>query len=103
VGIQVNARLEPGDRIRVDDPSLPGLNGAELAIVRRDRHEDTRHGARFVEPNRGLSVLMMLLGLDRDRLARRELAIGGVGRSREAIATPLSASEAADVLRQTIG
>ncbi|MDX6618478.1 MAG: hypothetical protein QOK36_864, partial [Gaiellales bacterium] len=34
---------------------------------------------------------------------RRELAIGGVGRSREAIATPLSASEAADVLRQTIG
>jgi hypothetical protein len=103
VGIHVNARLEPGDHIRVDDPSLPGLHGAELAIVRRDRHEGKRHGARFVEPNRGLSVLATLLGLDRDRPARRELAIGDVGRSREAIATPLTVSDAADVLRQTVG
>lgn len=103
VGIDVNARLEPGDRIRVDDPSLPGLNGAELAIVRRDRHEGKRHGARFIEPKRGLSVLALLLGLDPDRPARRELAIGDVGRRREAIATPLSASEAADVLRETLG
>ena len=103
VGIQVNATLEPGERIRVHDPSLPGLHGAELAIVRRDRHEGKRHGARFVEPNRGLSVLATLLGLERDRPARRELEIGDVGRSREAIATPLTVSDATDVLRQTIG
>ncbi len=101
VGIDVNARLEPGDRIRIDEPALPGLNGAELAIVRRDRHEGQRHGARFVEPNRGLSVLATLLGLDLERPARQGL--GGVGRSREAIATPLTADEARDVLNQRIG
>ena len=48
-------------------------------------------------------MLALLLGLDPDRPARRELAIGDVGRRREAIATPLSASEAADVLRETLG
>ena len=88
-GIHVNARLEPGDRIRVDDPALPGLNGAELTIVRRDPHEGKRHGARFIEPNRGLSVLALLLGLDHDRPARRSSTLGDVGRRREAIATPL--------------
>jgi hypothetical protein len=104
VGIDVNARLEPGDRIRIGDLSLPGLNGEEVSIVRRDRHESTRHGARFVVPNRGLSALATLLGLaGHDRPARHELRSGDVGRRREAIATPLSAREARDVLGQRIG
>jgi hypothetical protein len=103
VGIDVDARLERGDRIRIEDPALPGLNGAELSIVRRDRHQGTRHGARFVEPNRGLEVLATLLGLDRELPTRQELAIGNIGRSREAVATPLTAGEAADLWGQGIG
>lgn len=102
VGIDVNARLERGDRIRIEDPELPALNGAELSIVRRDRHEGRRHGARFVEPNRGLEVLATLLGLDGELAARPVLAVGDRGRSREAVATPLTPAEARDLLEQGI-
>jgi len=104
VGIDVNAPLDPGDRIRIEDLSLPGLAGAELSIVRRDVHEGKRHGARFVEPNRGLFALASLLGLDRDDGSiGQELGTVDVARQREAIATPLSAREARDVLGQRIG
>jgi hypothetical protein len=65
MGFQVDARLDPGVRIRVQDPALPFLHGAEFAIVRRDPNEGQRHGARFIEPRRGVVVLASLLGLDR--------------------------------------
>jgi hypothetical protein len=65
VGFQADARLDPGVRLRVQDPAQPSLHGAELAIVRRDANEGRRHGARFIEPRRGVVVLASLLGLDR--------------------------------------
>jgi hypothetical protein len=71
VGFQADAQLDPGVRLRVQDPAMPSLHGAELAIVRRDAHEGTRHGARFVEPRRGVVVLASLLGLDRSEGASR--------------------------------
>jgi hypothetical protein len=65
VGFQTDAQLDPGVRLRVQDPAVPSLHGAEFAIVRRDPHEGRRHGARFVEPRRGVVVLASLLRLDR--------------------------------------
>jgi hypothetical protein len=65
VGFQVDARLDPGVRIRIHDPALSCLHGAEFAIVRRDPNEGQRHGARFIEPRRGVVVLASLLALDR--------------------------------------
>jgi hypothetical protein len=99
-GIHVDSTLHPGDRIRIGGHALPDLSGAELAIVRTDPHQSQRHGARFLEPNRGVLVLTTLLRLDRaGRSPRREIEIPAVGRSREAVASPLTLGEVEQIPR----
>jgi hypothetical protein len=101
VGFRVNATLEPGERIRIADPSLPHLDGAELIIVRRDARDTQRHGARFAEPDRGAPILATLLGVDRaERAHRRRLQINTIRESRQATAGPLDAADADRVEHQ---
>jgi hypothetical protein len=98
LGFRINATLEPGDRIRIEDPSLPHLDGAELVIVRRDPRDAQRHGARFVTPNRGAGTLATMLGLDRaERAHRRRLQIDAIRRSGSATAVPVTSEDAQEL------
>jgi hypothetical protein len=91
LGFSTSSTVVPGHRVRVADPTLPDLDGAELLVIRRD-HRDPRHyGARFVEENRGESTLSSILGLQRsERDHRRSLQTDEIRRGRGTSAAPLT-------------
>jgi hypothetical protein len=96
IGFRSPTQLEPGDRLRIDDPALPQIDGAELRVVRRDPRDRQRYGAAFTEPDRGAAALLYVLGLSREeREHRRRLQVDAIRRRRQATATPLAAGDAA--------
>jgi hypothetical protein len=94
LGFSTSSAIVPGNRVRVADPTLPELDGAELLVIRRD-HRDPRHyGAKFVEENRGESTLSSILGLQRsEREHRRNLQIDEIRRGRGTSALPLTEAD----------
>ena len=99
-GIHLDTPRRPGDRIRIGGHARPDLSGAELAIVRTDPHQNQRHGARFLEPDRGVLVLTTLLGFDRTKTSmRHDVEVPTAGRNREAVASPLTTAEVAQIPR----
>jgi len=75
-----------GDRLRFSTPgsSLPGLDGAEVVLVRRDPRDPQRFGGRFLEDGRGKRALATILDADRaERERLREAKREAARRSRE--------------------
>jgi hypothetical protein len=94
IGFRVTSNLAPGDRMRIADPSIPDLDGAELFVTRRDARDTQRYGARFAEPDRGAPTLATILGLDKaEREHRRRIQIEEIRRTRTATAAPLTAAD----------
>ena len=85
VGLMLGeARIGDRLRFRTAGSSLPGLDGAEVVIVRCDPRDPQRFGAQFTEPGRGRRAVATILDADRaerDRL--REAKREAVRRSRE--------------------
>jgi hypothetical protein len=94
IGFRVTSNLVPGEHMRIADPSIPDLDGAELFISRRDPRDTQRYGARFAEPDRGANTLATILGLDQaEREHRRRIQIEEIRRTRTATAAPLTAAD----------
>jgi hypothetical protein len=104
IGFRVTSNLVPGERLRIADPSIPDLDGAELLITRRDPRDTQRYGARFVEPNRGATALAAILGLDQaEREHRRRIQIEEIRRTRGATAAPLTAADIKSLRNRRMG
>jgi hypothetical protein len=104
IGFRVTSNLVPGERLRIADPSIPDLDGAELLIIRRDPRDTQRYGARFVEPNRGATTLAAILGLDQaEREHRRRIQIEEIRRTRGATAAPLTAADIQSLRNRRMG
>lgn len=94
IGFCSPSKLEPGDCLRITDPSLPEIDGAELVVVRSGPRDSQRYGARFVESNRGATALSTILGLNRsERERRRRLQAEAIRRGNEATAAPISTTD----------
>ena len=94
IGFRVTSSLAAGERLRITDPSLPDLDGAELLVVRRDARDPQRYGARFIETNRGAAALSAVLGLEQtEREHRTRIQIQEIRRTRGAAAAPLTAAD----------
>jgi hypothetical protein len=94
IGFRATSNLAQGEILRITDPSLPDLDGAELLVVRRDARDLQRYGARFVEANRGAATLSAILGLeDAEREHRRRIQIQEIRRTRGATAAPLTKAD----------
>jgi hypothetical protein len=94
IGFRVNADLDTDERIRIADADLGELDGAELAIVRRDARDPQRYGARFTEPKRGATTLLARLDLDEaEHMRRRRAQIEEIRRELDASAGPLSPAD----------
>jgi hypothetical protein len=101
IGFRINAALEPDERLRIADPSLSHLDGAELVIVRSDPRAPQRHGARFAVPDRGAEILAAMLGLDRaERAHRRRVEIDAIRNAGSGTATPVTETEVRQFLRR---
>jgi hypothetical protein len=99
IGFRVTSNLTSGERLRIADPSLPDLDGAEMLVVRRDPRDTQRYGAQFVEPDRGSATLSAVLGLEQaEREHRRRTQIAEIRRTRGATAAPLTPADI-DALR----
>jgi hypothetical protein len=94
----------PGHRIRIVDPLLPDLDGAELLVIRRD-HRDARHyGAKFVEANRGESTLISILRLTKsEQTHRRNHQIQEIRRGRGSSAAPLTEADIRSLRNRRMG
>jgi hypothetical protein len=104
IGFRVTSNLAPGELLRIADPSIPDLDGAELLITRRDPRDTQRYGARFVEPNRGATTLAAILGLDQaEREHRRRIQIEEIRRTRGATAAPLTAADIQSLRNRRMG
>jgi hypothetical protein len=104
LGFSTASAIVPGHRIRIADPSLPELDGAELLVIRRDHRDPRRYGARFVVPNRGEASLSSILGLDRsERDHRRSLQMHEIRRGRGANAAPLTEAEIRTLRNRRMG
>jgi hypothetical protein len=94
IGFRITSNLAPGEMLRITDPALSDLDGAELLVVRRDPRDLHRYGARFVEANRGAATLSTILGLEHaEREHRRRIQIQEIRRTRGATAAPLTAAD----------
>jgi hypothetical protein len=101
VGFRINATLEPGERLRIADPSLPHLDGAELLVVRTDPLDRLRHGARFAVRDRGAVILTTMLGLDRaERAHRRRIQLEAIRRGDGGTASPVTEREVKQFLKR---
>jgi hypothetical protein len=104
IGFRVTSNLATGERLRISDPSLADLDGAELFIVRRDPRDTQRYGAQFVEPNRGAATLTTVLGLEQaEREHRRRAHIVEIRRTRGASAAPLTAADIETLRNRRMG
>jgi hypothetical protein len=104
IGFRVTSNLATGERMRIADPSLPDLDGAELLITRRDPRDTQRYGARFVEADRGARALATILGLDKaEREHRRRIQIDEIRRTRGATAAPLTAADVQSFQNRRMG
>jgi hypothetical protein len=104
IGFCSPSKLEPGDCLRITDPSLPEIDGAELVVVRSGPHDAQRYGARFAESNRGATALSTILGLNRsERERRRRLQADAIRRSNQATAAPLSTTDTQTLRNQRMG
>jgi hypothetical protein len=69
-------------------------DGAELSIVRRDALDPQRYGARFTEPKRGATTLLVRLDLDEaEHMRRRRAQIEEIPRGLDASAGPFSPAD----------
>jgi hypothetical protein len=94
IGFRTPSELTQADCLRITEPSLPEIDGAELIVVRRGPRDSQCYGARFVEDDRGAAALLTVLGLDRaEREHRRRLQNEAARRSSQATASPLSPSD----------
>jgi PilZ domain len=104
IGFRVTSNLVPGERMRIADPLIPDLDGAELVITRRDPRDTQRYGARFVKADRGATALATILGLDRaEREHRRRIQIEEIRRTRGATAAPLTAADIESLRNRRMG
>jgi hypothetical protein len=104
IGFRATASLVRGDRIRIADPTLPDLDGAELLVVRRDARDAQRYGAKFVKPNRGAEPVATVLGLDlAEREHRRRRQIEEIRRTRRGTATPLTDADIRTIRNRRMG
>jgi hypothetical protein len=104
IGFCSPSKLEGGDWLRITDPSLPEIDGAELVVVRSGPRDAQRYGARFAESNRGAIALSTILGLNRsERERRRRLQAEAIRRSNKATAAPLSTTDTQALRNQRMG